>query len=520
MAATTRAVLAGQLTNPDNAGGPVGVGDAVQNCASLTAVYTAGPTNVTRNACRTFDIIAGPAIAIQAPPSTPLGSPTQATAMLSGGAPTGSMTFRVFAASDVACTTPLLDDDISVSGVGSYGSPDFDATAAGAYKWVAHYNGDVLHAAGGTGCNDPAGAFAVVAPPAVSASFGAAAVEVGESTALTFTITNPSANTVPLTGVALENTLPVGLAVASPNRLAGGCGSGALTAAPGSHSVTLVGGTIPVGSSCSFSVDVTASAPGAVTNTTGAVQSANGGTGSTATASLTVRAPAHTAPAPERPPTPRSAPTPRTAQELALACSPSNLVLLSVTQAGRRVRFAGVADAKDAGQRVVIRTLRSRTAVARATVRADGSFEATGSLPRRRAAHKTRYFAELGARHSEAVKLTRRLRASLTASSTTVMISGRVAPPLDKPIRRVVITRLTSCAAGDEVVARVKPDARGRFRATLPRSGALPRARAGPLQGRRRTADVQPRPRRAMTSSLHHVGCSERFGSSSDRKES
>jgi hypothetical protein len=78
------------------------------------------------------------------------------------------------------------------------------------------------------------------------------------------------------------------------------------------------------------------------------------------------------------------------------------------------------------------------------------------------------------ARHSEAVKLTRRLRASLAASPTTVMISGRVAPPLDKPIRRVVITRLTSCAAGDEVVARVKPDARGRFRATLPRSGAGP----------------------------------------------
>lgn len=106
---------------------------------------------------------------------------------------------------------------------------------------------------------------------------------------------------------------------------------------------------------------------------------------------------------------------------MALACSPANLVLLSVTQAGRRVRFAGVADAQDAGQRVVSRTLRSRTAVARATMRADGSFEATGSLPRRRAAHKTRYLAELGARHSKAVKLTRRLRSRSAPRSEGVL---------------------------------------------------------------------------------------------------
>ena len=112
-----------------------------------------------------FNLIAGPAIAIAAPDSTPLGSAAAATATLSGGAPTGSITFRVFAASDTACATALLSTDVPVSGAGSYASPAFTAAAAGAYKWVARYNGDALHAAGATGCNDPAGAFAVVAPP-------------------------------------------------------------------------------------------------------------------------------------------------------------------------------------------------------------------------------------------------------------------------------------------------------------------------------------------------------------------
>ena len=134
------------------------------------------------------------------------------------------------------------------------------------------------------------------------------------------------------------------------------------------------------------------------------------------------------------------------------------------------MRFRGAADPADAGQRVIIRALPARTVAARATVLADGSFAATGPRVRRRAVHTTRYYAELGARRSTPLKLTRRLTARLTASAASVTISGRVAPPLGNPIRRVVITRLTSCAAGDEVVARVRPGPRGRFRVTLPRA--------------------------------------------------
>ena len=477
MRASARPSLEGRVTNPDNAGGPVAVGDTIENCAMLTAIYTAGQAAVVTAACWRFALIAGPSIMLLAPDSTPLGTPTQATAILSGGDPTGSITFRVFAANDSMCTTPLTTQNpVSVDGIGAYTSGVFTAGAAGAYKWVAGYGGDALHAASATACNDPAGAFAVVAPPTVSAAFGAQEIGVGESTALTFTITNPPANTVALTGVALENMLPEGLVVASPNGSSGSCGAGTITAGPGSQSVTLADGTIPVGSTCSFSVQITGSAPGSVTNTTGRVRSANGDEGNSATASLTVRAAPATAPAtPQPPPLPRRL----TAQELASACSPANLVLLSMTKVGRRVRFRGVADPEDAGQRVrirgVVRQQSGFSVAAQSTVRPDGSFEATGRLPDRRGTTRTRYFAQLGDRRSAAIKLARRLTARVTASTEAVTISGRVTPPLARPIRRVRVTRLTSCAAGHEVVARVKPDARGRFRVTLPRApGSAP----------------------------------------------
>ena len=59
MSASTRPLVTGTIINPDQAGGPVAFGDTIQNCADLTAVYTAGPTNVARNACRNF-VLSGP----------------------------------------------------------------------------------------------------------------------------------------------------------------------------------------------------------------------------------------------------------------------------------------------------------------------------------------------------------------------------------------------------------------------------------------------------------------------------
>ncbi|HEV7672537.1 MAG TPA: SdrD B-like domain-containing protein [Thermoanaerobaculia bacterium] len=59
MSPSARPLITGQIVNPDHAGGPVAFGDSIQNCADLTAVYTAGPTNVNRNDCETF-LVSGP----------------------------------------------------------------------------------------------------------------------------------------------------------------------------------------------------------------------------------------------------------------------------------------------------------------------------------------------------------------------------------------------------------------------------------------------------------------------------
>lgn len=129
----------------------------------------------------------------------------------------------------------------------------------------------------------------VVAPPSIAKHFGAASIPLNGSTSLTFNITNPVANDVALTGVAFSDPLPTGLVVSSPNGLTGSC-SGTITATPGANSIALTGGAIGVNSQCMFSVNVTATVAGNQMNTTNAVTSTNGGTGTTASASVQVLA--------------------------------------------------------------------------------------------------------------------------------------------------------------------------------------------------------------------------------------
>ena len=128
---------------------------------------------------------------------------------------------------------------------------------------------------------------APAAPPVISKAFGAANISLNGTTSLTFTITNPAANTVGLTGVAFSDNLPAGLVVATPNGLTNSCG-GTATAVAGSGSVSLTGGTIATSSNCTVTVGVRGMASGNLINITGAVSSTNGGTGNTATASVNV----------------------------------------------------------------------------------------------------------------------------------------------------------------------------------------------------------------------------------------
>ena len=129
--------------------------------------------------------------------------------------------------------------------------------------------------------------LAVLAPPSISATFASAEIPAGDSTALTFTITNPAANTVPLSGVGFIDALPAGLAVANSTESV--CNGGTVTTNPGTG-IIFSGGALGVDAECQFSVMLTAAASGSFINATGPVTSANAGSGNTASATLSVAA--------------------------------------------------------------------------------------------------------------------------------------------------------------------------------------------------------------------------------------
>jgi hypothetical protein len=124
-----------------------------------------------------------------------------------------------------------------------------------------------------------------IGPPTIIKAFGAAAIGVGGTTTLTFTINNPNAVFV-LTGVGFTDTLPAGLIVSTPNGLVGSCGGGPIGAPAGSGSISLASAILGAGTSCTFSVNVTATTAGVYTNNV-AVTS-DQGAGNTSTVLLTV----------------------------------------------------------------------------------------------------------------------------------------------------------------------------------------------------------------------------------------
>jgi hypothetical protein len=144
----------------------------------------------------------------------------------------------------------------------------------------------------GAGATSNTASITVIGPPSIAKAFGAASINLNATTTLTFTITNPNA-TVALAGVGFGDTLPAGLAVATPNGLTGSCGAGTITTGTvsGFSVVNLSGGTIAAGGSCTFSVNVVGVTGGHKVNTTGTVTSSNAGSGNQATASIDVEEP-------------------------------------------------------------------------------------------------------------------------------------------------------------------------------------------------------------------------------------
>jgi hypothetical protein len=146
-------------------------------------------------------------------------------ASLGGGAPPlgGVINFEVFAPGDTACQTPIaVVPGIPVNGAGDYQSGDFTTTAAGVYRWIARFVGNTPGLVANTGCNDPNESSTVARATPTLSTVASAGVAAGNSISdsativagfnptgtITFTLFGP--NNTTCTGTpAFTSTLPV-----------------------------------------------------------------------------------------------------------------------------------------------------------------------------------------------------------------------------------------------------------------------------------------------------------------------
>ncbi|HTW83248.1 MAG TPA: hypothetical protein VMD91_04150 [Candidatus Sulfotelmatobacter sp.] len=138
-----------------------------------------------------------------------------------------------------------------------------------------------------------ASANLTVTPAALSIAkaFAPASIASGGTSTLTITIPNTAAGAVALSGMALTDTLPTGVTIASAPNAATTCGAGTVTAVAGSGSVALSGGAVAANASCTISVSVTGTVANTYTNTIAAASltdTQSVSNGNAATANLTI----------------------------------------------------------------------------------------------------------------------------------------------------------------------------------------------------------------------------------------
>ncbi|MFL5847133.1 MAG: hypothetical protein ACJ762_20840 [Solirubrobacteraceae bacterium] len=160
---------------------------------------------------------------------------------------------------------------------------------------------------------------------------------------------------------------------------------------------------------------------------------------------------------------------PATPSGATLQCSTRKLVLVDVLERNHRVKLNGVADPSLAGKTVSIVFNATGKVVAYAKVGRTGAFRTSAALPPRnlRDTNDARYMATLGKEESINLKLRRRMIVkSMTSKNGKVTISGRVLPPLGKPLQAITLSRRVSCK-DEKVVTRFKPRRNGTFRITV-----------------------------------------------------
>ncbi|HEV2032842.1 MAG TPA: hypothetical protein VGU71_01370, partial [Candidatus Dormibacteraeota bacterium] len=191
-------------------------GDANNNPATTACGDLGESTTVTK---------ASPTITTSATATATAGGVISDTATLAGGfGPTGTITFNLFGPNNVTCAgiPAFTSTKAVVSGISTYTSDGFIPLAAGAYSWIAAYNGDANNNAATSACIDPAETSTVSkASPTITSTATASANTggtisdtatlaggVATTGAITFTLFGP--NNATCSGTALfTSTKPV-----------------------------------------------------------------------------------------------------------------------------------------------------------------------------------------------------------------------------------------------------------------------------------------------------------------------
>ena len=101
--------------------------------------------------------------------------------------------------------------------------------------------------------------------PTISKIFDPVLITVGDTSTLTFTLSNPSTDTAN-SNVAFTDNLPAELMIAGTPAITNSC-NGSVSATPFGNTVTLTGGSIAAASSCTVTVNVLAVNTGSIVNT-------------------------------------------------------------------------------------------------------------------------------------------------------------------------------------------------------------------------------------------------------------
>ncbi len=276
----------------------------VYNNTTNAVTSTNGGTGTTASATLTVNVV--PTIAKSfLPTSIPVGATTVVTLTLSNSntdAITGAAVTDTFPAGMTVTATPGASNTCGGTFTATANATSISLTggtipASGSCAVSANVTSTTVGNSTNTttaGTTTNAGAsgtanatLTVVAPAIISKTFNPSSTQINNTSLLTLTFGNPAANTTAQTGLAVTDNFPGSLQVASPAGATNTCG-GTFSPNPGDTSITLSGGTIAQGGGCAISVSVVSANPGSFTNTTGTVSSTQGGTGLTASATLTV----------------------------------------------------------------------------------------------------------------------------------------------------------------------------------------------------------------------------------------